>query len=156
MRLILAAALLCLTATGAVAQRPPARPAAGFTIDVSFSPRAAAEMARRREGLTISAYYEGEPTRAARRHASEDGTIGLGDETINVAGRAGRYAVTGRGFRAARLAWIRPGTARVNVNLYSARRSGPDNILNCDLVEGPLAQIGGRTHRARCRLITEG
>ncbi len=156
MRIAFSALILCLAATGAVAQRPPARPPAGFTIDVSFSPRAAAEMARRREGLTISAYYEGEPTRAARRHASEEGTIGLGEETITVGGRAGPVTVTGRGFRAARLGWIRPGTARVNVNLYSARHSGPDNNLTCDLVEGPLARIGGRTHPVRCRLIAEG
>lgn len=156
MRLTMPAILFAVAATGAGAmQRPPARPALGFTLDISYSPRAAAEMARRREALTISAYYEGEPTRAGLRHANGEGGINLGDDTLTVPARSGPVAVTGRGFLPARLAWTRPGTIRVNVNLFSARRSGPDNILDCGLVEGPLAQIVGRTHPVRCKLIGE-
>lgn len=155
MRVIVPTILLALAATGAAAQRAPARPALGFTLEISYSPRAAAEMARRHEALTISAYYEAEPSRAGARHANEEGGINLGDDTLTVPGRSGPVAVTGRGFLPARLAWIRPGTIRVNVNLYSARRSDPDNILDCGLVEGPLAQIVGRTHPVRCKLIGE-
>ena len=156
MRYVLPGLVLGLAATAAAAmQRPPARPSLGFTLNISYSPRAAAEMARRYEALTISAYYEGEPTRAGRRHANGEGGINLGDDTFTVPGRPGPVAVTGRGFLPARLAWVRPGTIRVNVNLFSARRSGPDNILDCGLVEGPLARIVGRTHAVRCKLIGE-
>lgn len=153
MRLTAGACALTLLASTAAGAQP--RPAAGFTIMVSYSPRAAAVMARRHEGLTISAYYEGEPNAAGRRHANEEGSITLGTDEVTVPGRPGPVAVSGRGLIAARLAWIRPGTARVNVNLYSARRSGPDNILDCGLVEGPLAQMTGRTHAVRCKLIGE-
>ena len=156
MRFLIPAALVAAAATGAAAmQRPPARPALGFTLAISYSPRAAAEMARRHEALTISVFYEAEPSRAGARHANEEGGINLGDDTFTVPARSGPVAVTGRGFLAAQLAWVRPGTTRVNVNLYSARRSGPDNILECGLVEGPLAQIAGRTHPVRCKLIGE-
>jgi hypothetical protein len=155
MRIILPAILLALATTTAAAQRPPARPAAGFTINIAYSPRAAAEMARRHEALTVAAYYQGEPTRAARRHANEEGLVDLGDETQTIPGRAGPVTVTGRNLQVARLAWLRPGTLRVNVNLYSARRSGPDNILDCGIVEGLLPQIAGRTHQVRCKLIGE-
>ena len=155
MRMILPATLLALAATGAAAQRGPARPAAGFTVNITYSPRAAAEMARRHEGLTVAAYYQGEPTRAARRHANEEGLVDLGEETRTIAGRAGPVIVTGRNLQVARIAWLRPGTLRVNVNLYSARRSGPDNILDCGIVEGLLPQMAGRTHQVRCKLIGE-
>lgn len=156
MRMVLPAILLAFAASGtATAQRAPARPAAGFTINITYSPRAAAEMARRHEGLTVAAYYQGEPTRAARRHANEEGLVDLGDETQTVPGRAGPVTVTGRNLQVAHLAWVRPGTTRVNVNLYSARRSGPDNILDCGIVEGLLPQIAGRTHQVRCKLIVE-
>jgi hypothetical protein len=156
MRFIMPALLLATAAAGAAAtQRPPARPALGFTLDISYSPRAAAEMARRREALTISAYYEGEPSRAGARHTNGEDGINLGDDTRTVPARSGPVAVTGRGFLPARLAWTRAGTIRVNVNLFSARRSGPDNILDCGVVEGPLARIAGRTHPVRCKLIGE-
>lgn len=156
---LLACLALATTGTAALAvQRGPARaarPAVGFTISIAFSPRAAAEMARRREGLVVSAWWEGTPLRAYRRHAGEDGSLNLGSETINAPGRAGRVVVTGRGFRADRLAWIERRDAQVTVNVFSARRSGRDNLLDCGLVAGPFRQIAGRTHQLRCKLIGE-
>jgi hypothetical protein len=41
------------------------------------------------------------------------------------------------------------------VNVGSAFRSGPLNLLDCDLVAGPLREIVGRVHPVRCRLIGE-
>lgn len=136
----------------AAAQRAPV--AAGFTIQIGYSPRAAAEMVRRRESLGIAIFYGGEPNRLGRRHAAEDGTLTLGGEDLVVAGRPTRVTVTGRAYRPDRHGWLR-GEARVTVNFYSARRSGPDNFLDCGIIEGPLSGIGGRNHRVRCRLIGE-
>ena len=159
MPVALAAALSMTGQAGpamAAAQRAPvaARPAAGFSIQIGYSPRAAAEMARRRESLGVAVFYGGEPNRLGRPHAAEDGTLTLGGEDLVVAGRPTRVTVTGRAYRPDRHGWLR-GEARVTVNFYSARRSGPDNFLDCGIIEGPLSAIGGRTHRVLCRLIGE-
>jgi hypothetical protein len=149
----LAAGTLSPPASAAYAG-PPARPAAGFAIEVHYSPRAGAEMARRGESLSIAVFYGGEPSRLGRRHAAEDGTIALGDEVLTVSGRPQRVAISGRSFRADRLSWVQGG-ARVTVNLYSARRTSRDNFLDCGLIEGPIAQIAGSTQRVHCRLLGE-
>jgi hypothetical protein len=153
--------LAILAAIGAAspamaAQRPAriARSAPSFTVQIGYSPRAAAEMARRRESLGVAVFYGGEPNRLGRRHAAEDGTLTMGGEEFVVAGGPRRVTVTGRAFRPDQHGWLR-GEARVTVNFYSARRSGPDNFLDCGIIEGSLSGIGGRTHRVRCRLIGE-
>lgn len=153
-----ASILALLVAPLSLAQAGPAMAAAvaarPFTIQIGYSPRAAAEMARRRESLGIAIFYGGEPNRLGRRHAAEDGTLTMGGEDLVVVGRPTRVTITGRAFRPDRHGWLR-GEARVTVNFYSARRSGPDNFLDCGIIEGPLGEIGSHIHRVLCRLIGE-
>ena len=148
--------LLLGAALPASAQLSPAPPAAsaGFTIDLTLSERAAAELARRNEGVVAAIWYRGEALPAHRRRADEEGMIFLGEERIAAAGRAGPILVTGRAYRRARSAWIR-GPAQVTVNLFSARRSDPNNLLECGLIDAPLPQVAGRRHALRCALIGE-
>jgi hypothetical protein len=151
-------AVAALALLAAMTQAGPAMAAApqtaGFTIQISYSPRAAVEMTRRGESLGILVFYDGEPSRLGRRHATDEGTVPLGDETLVVAGRPQRLAISGRGFRADRLPWIQ-GAAMVTVNFYSARRTSRDNFLDCGLITGSIAQTAGRVHQVRCRLIGE-
>ena len=44
----------------------------------------------------------------------------------------------------------------LNVNIYSARRSGPDNILNCDFFDGNLRDTLHKPLVLHCALISEG
>lgn len=136
--------------TTVTAQQPAA---AGMTLEISYSPRAAAEMRRLGEGLMVAAYYHGEARPAYRRRAADDGEILLGDEQIAVPNGARRVVITGRNFLAARLSWVTEPT--VDVNLFSARRRSRDNLLNCTVVSGTLAEVAGRTHAVRCALIGE-
>jgi hypothetical protein len=43
----------------------------------------------------------------------------------------------------------------VNVNIYSARRSGPDNILDCDFFDDSLTVAQQAPLTLHCRLIGE-
>ncbi|WP_429121500.1 hypothetical protein [Ensifer sp. 4252] len=36
-----------------------------------------------------------------------------------------------------------------------ARRSGPDNLLDCDVYDGPLKAIAGSATKIGCKLIGE-
>ena len=44
----------------------------------------------------------------------------------------------------------------LNVNVYSARHSGPDNILACDFFDGNLENAVHKPMSLHCTLIAEG
>lgn len=127
----------------------------GFELNITLSPKAAERLRATHEGITADASYYGEPTAAAARRADEVGHIPLGVERIDLPGRAGPVRVSGQKVAIDRLDWI-SGGVKVNVNLYSARRSSGDNILACDFIDGSLAAVvKAQPVTLHCGLITE-
>ena len=147
-----AAALAALAPAQAV---PAAQPGMAFSLDISLSPQAAAKLAVLKEGISIAATFYGDPTPAAKRHADEMGQIGLGNERVTISGTGGTARITGRTVDSSHLSWIKGRSVQVNVNVFSARRSGPDNILDCDIYEGPVAAAAASPRPIRCKLIGE-
>ena len=47
------------------------------------------------------------------------------------------------------------GPVMLNMNVYSARRAGPDNVLECDLFDGLLTRASTAPIELRCGLIEE-
>lgn len=47
------------------------------------------------------------------------------------------------------------GDVMVNVNVYSAWLSSDDNLISCDLVDGPLSDLTATPVTLRCALIEE-
>jgi hypothetical protein len=107
-----------------------------------------------REGIVVSASYYGDPMPSAERHANQVGQIDLGREKIETPGYALTVHVSGANVDRSRLAWIH-GPVMLNVNVYSARRRGPDNILNCDFFDGKFQDATGKPLALHCSLITE-
>ncbi|MCK8783636.1 hypothetical protein M0638_04475 [Roseomonas sp. NAR14] len=127
-----------------------------FAVAVTLSPRAAARLAALGESITVAAYYSGEPTRAARRHADRMGQINLGAERADLPGAGGTARLTGRNIRLAEIAWVENRAVQVLVNVFSARRRNPDNLLDCGIHEGALAEAAARSPiPIACRLIGE-
>ncbi len=151
----LLAIALGLCAVAAYAQAPSRVPL-GFDLDIELSPRAAERLRAAKEGLIVDASWSGTPKPEAQRQANEIGRIHLGSERIARPGRAGRVHLSGEKLDAHRLAWIQ-GEINVNVNVYSARRSSPDNILSCDFIDAEVAKVvAAQPISLRCALITEG
>ena len=122
-------------------------------VDVTLSAKAAARLASPKEGIVVSASFEGEPTPTARRHAGEDGHAELGSSKVEIPGRDGEAVLHGT-TASMPLRWIR-GPVQLNVNVFSARHSSPDNVLSCDIFEGPLEHAIGQAIPLHCSLITE-
>jgi hypothetical protein len=144
-------ALAPAVATGAV--RTKSEPYA-FQVRITLSDKAAATLKRLNEGIVISASYSGAPKPSAKRHADEVGQIPLGIQNVEIPGRPATVIVSGSHVRRGRIAWIR-GPMLLNVNAYSARHSGPDNILSCDFFDGRLRDASHRTLPIHCSLIEE-
>jgi hypothetical protein len=149
-------AALCLAiapviSTGAIRTRN--EPYA-FQVRITLSDKAAATLKRLDEGIVISASYSGDPKPSAKRHADQIGQIALGIQNVEIPGRPATVIVSGSHVKRGRVAWIR-GPILLNVNAYSARHSGPDNILNCDFFDGRLRDTARRTVPIHCSLIEE-
>jgi hypothetical protein len=146
----LLAALLAVASTGGLAAE-----SYGFSVEVSFSPQAAAKLSALHEGVSGAAYYYGVPTRAARKRADDVGQIDLDAETVTVENTAHTLTFPGKVVKRSALAWLVKREVRVNVNVFSARRSGPDNFLDCGIYDGPVSIAAANTPKIACKLIGE-
>jgi hypothetical protein len=144
------AAALCfaLISAPASAAQPPR-----FTVTVILSAKAAEKLAAARESINAAAYYSGQPTRAAMRRAV-DGEIDLGREDVPLPGTGGAAAFVGKGYKADRLKFV-SGPTRLLVNVFSARRALPDNLLACGIFEGTLDEAAAGPVAIKCGLIGE-
>lgn len=127
----------------------------GFDLNVTLSEKAAASLASRNEAIVVSASYYGDPKPGARRHANEIGQIDLGREEVDIPGKPGLARITGAKVEVPRLEWL-DGQVMVNVNVFTARKSGPDNLLSCDIIDGPLQKVRSAPVTLNCGLIEEG
>jgi hypothetical protein len=146
-----AAAVSLASPTVSAAATRRASPLA-FIVDLSFTPRAADRLAKSHEGVIVAAYWYGFPSAAHRRDADEAGEIRIGAEQRAASATTTRVLIDGRKADLRRVGWTVDGKVWVNVNIFSARRSSPDNVLHCDVFDDPLAQAQPAT-RLGCDLI---
>jgi hypothetical protein len=51
--------------------------------------------------------------------------------------------------------WVDSNGPQLLINVYSGRKSSPNNLLDCGIYEGPLAAIQGTSVPISCKLIGE-
>jgi len=127
----------------------------GIGIVVTLSPRAAEEMESRDEQITVSAAWYGAPRPDAVGDVDETGRLALGTRQWLLPGQGGSVDVAPDDRTRGNYPRVE-GPVGVNVNIYSARKSGPDNLLACDIIDGDIASLAGREVAIACSLIEEG
>lgn len=157
LKIAVLAATLSIAWAGCAASPPGAgaRDPFGVDIRIRLSKRAAEELRRRKEGMIVSATYFGDPLPSAQHHANPIGQIDLGQASLPVAGVSGPAHVSGGAVVRERLGWLK-GPPMVNVNVFTARRSGPDNLISCDFIDGAVERVTAQPITLNCALITEG
>lgn len=141
---------------------PVAKPVAsekdlGFDVNVTLSSKAAAKLAAKKEGIVVFATYYGDPKKGADKHTNEIGQISVStsDENVGISGAGGRAHISGAKVDPKSLDWV-AGPLKVNVNVASARKSSSDNLLDCDLIDGPVANVRKNAPvEMHCYLIDE-
>ena len=133
-----------------------AGPDMGFDVTIALSDKAAAKLAADHETIIAFASYYGDPKKSAANHVNEIGLISLSssDETVEIVGRGQKVHISGDNVEAKRIDWVN-GPVKVNLNVASGRKSGPDNILSCDFIDGALSQVRKRPITLHCSLISE-
>jgi len=128
-----------------------------FDINVTLSEKAAATLAQKHEGIKAFASYSGYPLNIADKLVNEAGLIDVSHqpEWSDVPSKGGLAHITGKSIDPNTLKWV-DGAVMVNVNIVSARKSGPDNILDCDVIDGPIPDVKDRAPiTLHCALISE-
>lgn len=118
-------------------------------IVISFDEATIARLTSLGEWVTVSAYYFGDP---AREDAPTDemGMVYLGTEEATIFPANQRIELGGF-LDAAPLDWtVAP---LVNVNVYSSRFVDENNMLDCGLVEGLVAELAQADQAISCRLL---
>ncbi len=128
----------------------------GFDLSVTLSKKAAARLAAEKEEIAAFASYYGEPKPGAEKHADEIGQISVSteDEWVEIPGTGGHAHISGAKVDKRTLKWVE-GDVMVNVNVVSARKSNPDNILDCDIVDGAVAAVRKSPITLHCYLSEE-
>lgn len=128
----------------------------GFGLTLSFSDKASETLLSRNEEVIVAAYYYADPTPEGAAFADDVGRINLGTQELRLPVADGPVDVTGDGIRTEMLQWVADGSIGVNVNVFSARLSSPDNLLSCDIIDGSIADAQAAEPVAlHCSLISE-
>jgi hypothetical protein len=129
----------------------PASPYA-FEVRLTLTPRAAEKLAGANERVIVAGMYWGVPNEAARPVADEIGQIPLGEDFVEVAPENATITVPAANFEPDQVQHV-DGAPQVLVNVYSARKTHEDNLLNCGIYEGPVAMAQKQPVDIQCDLI---
>lgn len=121
-------------------------------IDLTLSPRAMAELASQAEMVTVSGFFWGEPAPGATIEPDGMGQIFLGTEDHTVWPVPQQVAL---GVNFGLMPRAQVVTPFLNVNVFSARYASEDNLLDCTLVDGAVADLAGTVQTVHCKLIGE-
>jgi hypothetical protein len=72
---------------------------------------------------------------------------------VTIPGASGRAVITGKTVNTSRIRWVKE--FDVNINVFTARRSSPDNLIDCDFYQDAVAKVQAKPLAISCKLIGE-
>lgn len=143
---------LCLALATVLAADPCFAETGTVTLTLSFSELALAELTQRGEGVTVAAYWMGDPAPGASLPLTEVDTIFLMSEEVTLqAGPA--TVVLGGSLGSAPLDQV--AVPMLNINVFSARWTSEDNLIDCWFLDAPMAELAAAPQKLHCKLIGE-
>jgi hypothetical protein len=127
-----------------------------FVVNLTLDQSALAELRSSNEHVTVAAQYYWRPASGGPSHEENEldyvlGGYSVGGETHETTGDA-RVTFAGR---TESNSHVRPGEgdARVLINVFSSRRTHPNNLLNCDVFDEKLSVAAAQGIAIHCNLI---
>ncbi|OYU38427.1 MAG: hypothetical protein CFE33_16360 [Pseudorhodobacter sp. PARRP1] len=143
--LILPALLIAaLLATPAMAQET------SLTLHITFDAASATKLQEAGEMVVVSSYFWGDPVAGNVLPVNEMGQLYLGAEQATVFPNEQTISI-GHSLAGAPVGNVE--APMVNVNVYSARITSEDNLLDCGIVDGPTDALSKTTREIACKLI---
>lgn len=126
---------------------------APISVKVSLSPNAKAELAKSGETVEIEAIYVGDPTPESSSQSNEMGVIELGKK-IEPANEHESATFDDSIIDTSRLSLV-VGQPQVMINVRSAKKKLPSNILACPFYWESVAVASAGTVEIACMLLSE-
>ena len=123
------------------------------TITVNLSPAAKAEFARTGESILLDVVYGGDPTQAGQSRVNELGVVELGRVKREV--KDGEATTLSEDVLNKSLLEMTIGQPQLMVNVISAKKASPQNVLNCEFYWETLAVAGKNGVTIPCKLLSE-
>ncbi len=127
----------------------------GYSVSVALSDKARKLLTNQKETIIVAAFFYGFPKPGTpRKYVSEMGEVGLGQTNVEITpGAIAKFGPVKLKQRA--LNQVDTKGPQLLINVYSGRKSSPDNLLDCGIYEDALAPIQGKTIPITCKLIGE-
>jgi hypothetical protein len=136
----------------------PATPATAvfnFTVKITYSEKAMATLVAGKETVIVAGYLTASPIAGTpKQYVDRMGEIGLGEVDREIApGAIATFSNVKP--TPAMMKWVDSQGPQLLINVYSGRKSSPNNLLDCGIYEGSLAAIQGQSIPISCKLIGE-
>jgi hypothetical protein len=156
--LLLVVAALC----PAFAQQQNAKPAApaatvpGFTVTVTYSEKATATLAASKETVIVAGYLYAFPIPGTpKQDVDHMGQIDMGHELKKEIALGATATFDSVKLDQPMMKWMNSQGPQLLINVYSGRKSSPNNLLDCGIYEGALKAVQGTSIPIACKLIGE-
>jgi hypothetical protein len=125
-----------------------------FQADIILSNQAQTVLQERRETFIAAAYFSGVPRPDSVFKASKLGDICLGQARIEIAGQ-GLAKFENVKIPKRLMDALESSDYRVNLSVFSGRKSGDRNLLDCTPIIDLISAIENKRHLIKCRLVGE-
>lgn len=147
MKHVVTAGLLALFALTPPALAQDSQIMLNITLDAATQ----AAMEKRGELMIVSVMYYGEPKPGNEAAGDEMGRIYLGWEEYTIWPKNQSFAIGSSLTAAAPFDTVQK--PMLNLNLYSARISDENNLLDCSFIDGPVKDLHAAPQEVVCKLI---
>ncbi len=139
--------------SAALAPAPVVLP--GFTVKITYSQKAMDTLTARKETIIVDGELYGFPKPGTpKRFVDEMGQVDLGEVKDEIA--PGVMATFDKVKpKQTLLKWLDKDGLQLLINVYSGRKSSPNNLISCESYVGPLQDVQGQTIPISCKLIGE-
>ena len=127
----------------------------GFTVALAFSEKSSKTLTTRHETVIVVGYLTCFPKQGTpKRLVDHEDQVSLGEIRDEIVpGQAASFK--GIKLDQAALKWADSQGPQLLINVYSGRKSSPDNLLDCGIYQGPLKDVQGKSIPISCKLIGE-
>jgi hypothetical protein len=153
---LIPALFACAPASGPeakTAEVEPAKTPYGFEVELTLTPRTIKKLTAMSEMVTIAGMYWGEPTEAAKPRIDEIGQIDLGRDEVNVQPANRTVLIPGAAIDPKVVETDVVGAPMVLVNVYTARLADENNLIGCEIYEGPISMAQAKPVGINCDLL---
>jgi hypothetical protein len=125
-----------------------------FEIEIALSPKAAQRIAPGKETIIVDVFLSGIPKDSSKVKLEEDGVyyVGSASKEINY-GEIASFANVK--FPKSIYDNLADKDVQFDINVYSGRKSSPDNLLDVDFLSGKLSTLVNKRSKLNGKLIEE-